>query len=573
MSSESTDRSGRVSVPEWLVLLAVFAVGFVIILSRKPDAVTHAQFFIEDGINWYAQAHDVGPFAALPMPHRGYFVLVQRLGALVAIGFPFAWAPLVMALFAVAVDVLPAVFVASSRLASAVPSRAVRLLLAFLCLALPSAWGQMANVTNSMWYLGPLACMVVLATPPAGVAWRVFDLGAVILSGLSGPFAILLAPVAALKWYVRRERWTFVLLSATVVTALVQVASILHTPKPAEGRMALGADVMKFGRLVVRRVVYEGLFGQRNGMKLATGEWGEFWITRPGYAVAAVVLFAILFYVVRKAPFELFLFVVYAALTFGASIAWPGPAQDGDTWWDQLLAVSNGSRYFLAPALALLFVLVWMATSKQLVARATGVLLLAVTTVLGIVPHWREPGYPNYDFPEIARRYAAAQPGERFVFLTPPNWGGSITKRADEPAVEVPDECVGDVSIPVTLLGSNLMTWEGADGTGQGGDQFAVFRLPARQQVCAVRVTFVLTNPTSQDMMVQAYWADSARESFANEERNSAVYVKSQPGPQTATFHVHGPIDLFRLDPGVEQGNRFEVERITLLTEPNGARP
>jgi hypothetical protein len=38
----------------------VFLSGFLLIFSRRPDAVSNAQFFAEDGQRWFADAYQLG---------------------------------------------------------------------------------------------------------------------------------------------------------------------------------------------------------------------------------------------------------------------------------------------------------------------------------------------------------------------------------------------------------------------------------------------------------------------------------------------------------------------------------
>ena len=353
MSLAQGPRIGRVVRLEWPILIAASVVAFLAMVSRNPDAVFNAQFYIEDGIYWYARAHDAGPLHALITPHRGYFVVVQALGGSLANAFPLAWAPLVMALFGIALDILPALFIASSRFAALVPSLTLRLFLAFLRRPAPNAWSVMGNTTNTMWYLGLLACFVVLASPPTRTFWRVFDVAAVILSGLFGPFALLLAPVAALKWWFRRERWTLVLLVVTTILALVQATSVFVLAH--EEHMQRGADAMRLLHLLVRRVIYEALFGQVGGMQIMLHAWGDFWTQSITIMLAGLGGLAMLVYTMLRAPLELRLFVLYAGLTFAAVVAWPGTPDGATLWWDLLLPASNGNRYFLLPVIAFLF--------------------------------------------------------------------------------------------------------------------------------------------------------------------------------------------------------------------------
>ena len=83
---------------------------------------------------------------------------------------------------ALAVQVLPAVMVASHRYSSAVPDVRVRLLLATLYLVIPNSSEIFVNLTDAQWHLAVLSVLVVLALPATG-GWRVFDVAVLALSG------------------------------------------------------------------------------------------------------------------------------------------------------------------------------------------------------------------------------------------------------------------------------------------------------------------------------------------------------------------------------------------------------
>ena len=54
----------------WLVMAAVGAISFVLIVARRPDALFNPQFYAEDGKYFYAQAYNLGGLHALTIPLR-----------------------------------------------------------------------------------------------------------------------------------------------------------------------------------------------------------------------------------------------------------------------------------------------------------------------------------------------------------------------------------------------------------------------------------------------------------------------------------------------------------------------
>ncbi|MGH2905043.1 MAG: hypothetical protein ACRDK7_15885 [Solirubrobacteraceae bacterium] len=126
----------------------------MLIVSRRPDAVTHAQFWAEDGKLFYANVYTHGLFATLAVPASGYFQELPILAADIAQLVPLAFAPLVMNSIAITVQVLPVGLLLSRRAETIAPDIRVRSLLAALYIALPGAPESNANVDNALWFLG-----------------------------------------------------------------------------------------------------------------------------------------------------------------------------------------------------------------------------------------------------------------------------------------------------------------------------------------------------------------------------------------------------------------------------------
>jgi hypothetical protein len=397
---------------------------FLLISSRRPDALLNPQFYFEDGNLWYTQAHEMGGLNAALAPARGYFQSSARLGAWLAQGVALRWAPLVMNLLAISLQTLPAVLLASRRFTHLVPRLPTRLLLALLYLGLPNSWTTIANLTHSQWYLAVLGCLIVLARPEAGRGWRVFDVGGVALSGLSGPFAIFLAPVAGLLWWARRQPWTAVLLGVTLATALIQAASVLLTSTGA-GQKTLAASTPAFFTVLARQLGYAIFFGQT----------GLGWIVSPSPGILAATgamvtvgagMILLLVFAALEGPLELRLFILFSSLVLAASLVWPpipGP------WWELLANPGMANRYFLIPSLAVVATLVWLCSLKPLAFRIIGAAALATLCVFGMRLDWRQPALRDYDFREYARRYEQAAAGDKVQISYPPGWTMMITKK------------------------------------------------------------------------------------------------------------------------------------------------
>lgn len=418
---------------EWKFLLVVFLVACAVVALRRPDAITNPQFYLEDGSLWYAEAHDLGGLRSTLMPsHRGYFHTAERLGAWAGLAVPLAWAPLVFVLIAIAAEALPAVLLASRRYARVAPDRRARLGLAALTLAVPSIWGTISNLTHTQWHLAVLACLVVLAAPAVGRAWRAFDVAVVALSGLTGPTCLLLAPIAAVVWVVRRDRWALALTAIVGATACVQATSLALTAAPVEAHAPLGASVGMFLRLVAQRVVYAAVLGQRVSAALlgVDGGGGAALGSTAAVAVAALVGLAALGYAVARGPVELKLFLAFAAGVLCLALLWPLPMNSVENgYWAMLAAPGAHCRYFYPLTLGLVATFVWLLSRTSVPERAVGGVGLAAAVLCAIPLDFREPAYRDYRFRDYAAKYERAAPGERVQIPVPPGWSMLITKR------------------------------------------------------------------------------------------------------------------------------------------------
>jgi len=248
-------------VGRWLAFLGISAAGALVIVSRRPDAILNPQFWAEDGTIWYAEAHAHG-LRSLLSPYLGYFQTLPRVVAVAAQILPLTWAPLVFNLVAVALMLLPVWLLASQGFARLASPR-VRLGFGFLILALPNTHSMCANVTNSQWYLALAAVLVLLAESSEAPA---FDLTVLGLCAVSGPFAVFLAPVAALMWWKRKTgnatsrrrdyACMLILAAGCLLQGLAMWLTRSHRP-----RVAPGASPLRLAQILAVNVFLTPVLG------------------------------------------------------------------------------------------------------------------------------------------------------------------------------------------------------------------------------------------------------------------------------------------------------------------------
>ena len=93
------------------------------------------------------------------------------------------------------VQLVPALYLLSSRMARFLPSFPARAAVALVYVALPASAETHVNLTNSHWHLA-LAAVCILVAAPAATAWsRALDALLLALFSLTGPFSILFLPL------------------------------------------------------------------------------------------------------------------------------------------------------------------------------------------------------------------------------------------------------------------------------------------------------------------------------------------------------------------------------------------
>lgn len=430
-----------------LPAVGLFLASAAAIAARRPDVFSVPQFWAEDGFEWYARAYNEPGVANLIAPYGGYLQLFPRIAGWLSQAVPFAQAPLLMAVLALAVQAIAPVFLLTDRFAGAVPSRAVRWVLAILVIAVPNLMEVHANVTNGQVHLAFLAFLILVAEPVESRAWRAFDAFFLVLSGLSGPFCLLLLPVAALAWWHRRDRWSFVRLCCVGVPAIVQIALLAprSTPPsvPTSRGFAIRAPLTPHGatpgnllRIFGGQIVVGGLAGWHAYVGLHTGLFAAHpWLP-------ALIGLAGLAFLARVAwvtdSFALRLLLLYATLHMAAGLA--SPIIIGDRpLWEMLAFPGAGQRYWYTMTLAFLATLVWsVAADPRISMRAVAALLLAVLVLVGMRGDWRLPPRQDLDFAAQADLLARSPAGKVVHIPIPPAPMEMVLVRGcEEPRVPV----------------------------------------------------------------------------------------------------------------------------------------
>ena len=395
------------------LLIAAALIAGGIVISRRPDAFTNAQFYAEDGTRWFADAYNVGAWQTVLTSYEGYFQVLSRLAAIVEAPFGVSPAPLIFNVIGLLIQIAPVVVFMSRRFEPVVPSFGVRAVVSAIYLLMPSTELNV-TITNAQFHLALLALLVVLAPPSRNWLWRAFDITTVALTGITGPFVYVLVPLCVLWFVMRRRQWTIVVGG---VLALGLGAQLYAATLSQRTQFGLGANLHVLAQLLSDRVLLAGLFSEEghthvfvNGLPHAS-------------VIAGVVILVALpvgIAVMLRAPLELRAFCLAAAALLAAGLAAPLVSANGSQW-EIMLAGRAGERYFFLAQVAWVLSLMWVASRlRHQLGRVAGYLAIAACFVSGLVAAWSYPPFVDYHWPQEAAAIDRAAAGTREIVPIPP---------------------------------------------------------------------------------------------------------------------------------------------------------
>lgn len=200
--------------------------GTVLVLLRQGGAGAPDTLYAEDGTIFLGEALGLSTTDAVSNPYMGYLHVVPRLTAELATSVPLNLAAAVFALTSAAVLAALALVVFRAS-AGHIRSVVVRGVLATSVVILPAAQEEaFNNVANLHWFLMFVSAWVLLWNPRS--RWeRVIGAGILILSGLSDPLTIVLAPLAVLRLVAGAERSRHLFTAAFTLGVSLQLLGLV----------------------------------------------------------------------------------------------------------------------------------------------------------------------------------------------------------------------------------------------------------------------------------------------------------------------------------------------------------
>lgn len=382
------DKNSRI-----LFFFALFAFCFVVMVMRRPDLISNPQFWAEDGRIWYAQAHNLGWFNSIILPQNGYYQTISKIIAAISLNFSLASAPLVMNIIAISIRCALLLFIMSSRVSClSIVNRAI--ISAFI-LFMPHLDEVHANITNTHWYLSTYLFFILISDRAETNLWKAHDIFVMVISGLSGPFIVFLAPVLALRMISESNGVRFVdkiigaikklslfeVIFATI--CLIQVCTILISQSAGRSSAPLGASVSVLANILSSRVFAGFITSEKQSFHLWDHQYLNYLISFAGCLVLVFLLI--------KGNWKEKSAVIFPFLMLFAALAKPMIHLELPQW--PRIQFGPGQRYFVITSIfwvtCMLFAVQHFSKNIRVVCTATLTLFIAVS------------GYQNFNIHKL----------------------------------------------------------------------------------------------------------------------------------------------------------------------------
>lgn len=370
-----------------LLSAATVALSLAALIARRPETITRAEFYGEDGRVFFLGTWFGNPLEVFLRPYNGYLHFIPRTVGLLERLVPIEWAPALGNAIALLMVALVAGFLASDRMEPLLPDRRARLVAAAGFVLLPASTETLGSITFIQAYLVVYLVAVGFSAVSRTWAGRALETLSVAVSALSTPIAIVLVP---LHW-VRVRRFGRAALGPAVAVTVAAAVQLVVLAGSREASVA-SADIPVFAQASMLRLIVEPFSGSI-WAALAIDAAVPWWV-----GIIAAVAIAGLF-VVSAAAHDWRVALALLAMTWAVGVSGMVRSSEVRAWLlDPLLL----QRYFIPAGWAAVVIIAGGLFARSIAVRRAA-LLLAVCFAAGAIADFRLPARPNLDWAVASR--------------------------------------------------------------------------------------------------------------------------------------------------------------------------
>lgn len=406
-----------------LCWMTLFVMTFFIIASRRPDIIFNPQPWAEDGKIWLESIYNNGFWSSIFLPQNGYYQTISRLTYGIAIVFGISKAALVANTIAISIRCFFILFLLSQRLSFI--KIQYRIVTAVYFLIMPNLWEGYVNITNAHWYLSLYLMAVVLADDTNSRIWKLHDYTLLIISALSGPFVVFIAPCLIIKRISQRGGIINAIKGINAfditmaVCCVIQVAAILTSSDTERSPAPLGATFSLLIDIIGYRVVGGSFFPNEYITSMA----GRHELNIILCAALVLTMICLLW----KSDWRYKSAVLFPVLMLGFALAKPMISLD-QPQWPPLLVPGVGERYFFITNFSF-FCLILFVVNKISKGSNIPLLILAIVTTPFMLRGYTIPPMAEVGYRQDIKTFSGLASGESMqIHINPPGWTMELRK-------------------------------------------------------------------------------------------------------------------------------------------------
>jgi len=405
-------------------LLFIMAAAFIVLVARRPDIIQNAQPWAEDGRVWMAGIYNNGFWTSLFLPQNGYFQTISRITYGIALWFGLENAALVANILAILVRCFFVGFILSKRMSFIGIWYRVAFVLYYILM--PNVAEGFVNITNVHWYLSIYLLAVVICKEAEGFTGKAHDFIVLLISGLSGPFVVFIAPCLIIKRIYARGgvinaiKGINLFDAVMAICCVIQLWAILTTSGSTRIDAPLGYSFGLLADIVSCRIIYGSFLPISMAREMAAHGNVN--------AGLLIILCVGLMFAFFKYGWRIKCLILFPLLMIGFALKSPVIAI-GQPQWPLIFNTESGERYFYVTNLALACLAICFVSSLRKFRVA--ILSIGMLVFLVFVPtHFRLPALPESGYYQDVKAFEEKSTGETVsIRILPPGWDMVLIKK------------------------------------------------------------------------------------------------------------------------------------------------